>query len=127
MDYNFWFKYNHAAPIRTDGERQRVSDTVLASYLGAFAQSYNGNRAPLFLGNHMNYWGCNTAYTLCDHRGALANPTQLQHFGPFVDALMRFYVDVCGRPDVQCVSYKDVANWLDGQAPAVVAGLQSSG
>jgi hypothetical protein len=124
MDYNLWYRYNKAKPITTDPQRQLVSNAVLNSYLAAFNATYTGNRAPLFFGNHMNYWGCDTRYTDCDHTGTLANPTQLQHFGPFVDGLMRFYVNVCAKPDVQCISYKDMADWLDGQDPAVVAHLQ---
>ena len=46
-------------------------------------------------------------------------------FGAY--GLQRFYLNVCTKPDVQCISYKDMADWLDGQDPSVVAALQARG
>jgi hypothetical protein len=123
MDYNLWAHYNGAQPIVTDAQRQSVSNAVYNSYLGAFRQTYDGNRAPLFFGNHMNYWGCAKRFTACDHHGHLSGPTNLQHFGPFVDGLQRAYLTMCVQPDVRCVSYRDVADWLDAQTPATLASL----
>jgi hypothetical protein len=125
MDYNLWFHYNGARPITTDRERQSVSNAVYASYIAAFRHTYDGNRAPLFFGNHMNYWGCAQRFRECDHKGRLTGATNLQHFGPFVDGLQRAYLEMCSQPDVQCVSYKDVADWLDAQSPQTVARLQA--
>jgi hypothetical protein len=124
MDYNLWAWYNKAQPITTDHERTSVAAVVEKSYLAAFAATYNGNRAPLFFGNHMNYWGCNTAYADCYHRGRLTNPTPLQHYGPFVVGLQQSYLAMCVQPDVECVSYRQMADWLDAQDPAVLAALQ---
>jgi hypothetical protein len=125
MDYNLWSWYNGARPITSAHERQALSNVVADSYLDAFDVTYHGNRAPLFLGNHMNYWGCDPAYTDCYHRGRLANPTPLQHYGPFVDGLQRSYRAMCVQPDVECISYRQMADWLDAQDPAVLAALQA--
>ena len=125
MDYNLWYRFNHAQPISTAAQRALASNAVYASYLSAFQATYAGNRAPLFLGNHMNYWGCDQAYALCNRRGSLQNPSNLQHYGPFVDGLQRAYGYMCAQPDVECISYKDMANWLDIQDRATVAALQS--
>ena len=123
MDYNLWYRFNHAQPITTQAQRVLASNAVYASYLAAFHATYSGNRAPLFLGNHMNYWGCDQAYTECNHRGHLQNPSQLDHYGPFVDGLQRAYRYMCVQPDAECISYKDMAAWLDVQDPATVAAL----
>ncbi len=127
MDYNLWYSYNGAKPIKTAAERATVSKAVYDSYLAAFNATYKGNRAPLFFGNHMNYWGCDRSYTDCYHGGTLSNPTPLQHYGPFVDGLQRSYVVMCSEPDVQCISYRQMADWLDAQDPAVVAALVAKG
>ena len=50
---------------------------------------------------------------------------RLQHFGPFVDGLQRAYRVMCVQPDVRCVSYRDVADWLDAQTPATIRSLQA--
>jgi hypothetical protein len=125
MDYNLWHSYNGARPITTAAQRTAVSDAVYATYLAAFHATYAGNRAPLLFGNHMNYWGCDAAFKDCAHTGTLLNPTGLEHYGPFVDGLQRAYATMCVQPDVQCISYKDLADWLDAQDPATVARLQS--
>jgi hypothetical protein len=104
-----------------------VEKNVYDTYLAAFNATYGSNRAPLFFGNHMNYWGCNPAYTDCDHTGSLTGDTPLQHYGPFTAGLQRAYVAMCGKPDVQCISYKQMADWLDAQSPAVVAALRAQG
>ena len=127
MDYNLWYSYNHATSITSASERAKVSKAVYDSYLAAFNATYAGNRAPLFFGNHMNYWGCDRAYTDCYHGGSLSNPTPLQHYGPFVDGLQRSYLTMCSKPDVQCISYRQMADWLDAQDPAVLAALQAKG
>jgi hypothetical protein len=64
---------------------------------------YSGNRAPLILGNHFNRW----------------------NGGIYTDALTDFLQRACGRPQVQCVSFSQLADWLDAQTPATQAQLQA--
>ena len=65
---------------------------------------YNGNRAPLFIGNHFNDWAC----------------------GSFTASLTRFITDFKKmHPDVRFVSNLDLERWLEAQDPAVLAELQA--
>jgi hypothetical protein len=127
MDYNLWYAYNKNQPITSDAERAVVAKNVYDTYQAAFAATYNGNRAPLFFGNHMNYWGCNQAFKDCQHTATGTGDTPLQHYGPFTSGLQQAYITICTKPDVQCVSYRQLADWLDAQDPAVVAQLQGLG
>jgi len=64
---------------------------VLDAYMNAFAHSYSGNRAPIVIGNHfvkMNdslYW----------------------------EAMKSFAEQVCGQPQVRCVTFSELTDYLD--------------
>ncbi len=125
MDYNLWYAYNRAGPIRTDAERASVARAVTDTYLAAFSATYDGNRAPLYLSSHMNYWGCNQNYRACNHRANLPGGTPMQHYGPFTVGLQAAYATICRRAEVRCISYRQLADWLDAQDPAVLSALQA--
>jgi hypothetical protein len=101
MDYNFWVRQTGNPP----STRDPVADSgqVLRTYQAMYQAAYDGNRAPLVLGNHFNTWNGN-AYTM---------------------ALSAFVTDVCHRPDTYCVPYRDVIRWMQTQDPATLAKLQS--
>ena len=65
--------------------------------------TFNGNRAPLILGNHFNEWN-NNAYE---------------------NALTDFVLEKCGQPETYCVPFRDLIAWMDVQDPAVLAELQA--
>lgn len=44
---------------------------------------------------------------------------------PFTAGLQAAYATICRRAEVRCVSYRHLADWLDAQSPAVLAGLQA--
>jgi hypothetical protein len=101
MDYNFWVRQTGSPPSTRDPKAD--SGQVLRTYQAMYRASYDGNRAPLVLGNHFNSWNGN-AYTM---------------------ALARFVTDVCRAPDTYCVPYRDVIRWMQAQDPAMLAQLQS--
>jgi hypothetical protein len=103
MDYNFYFTQRGAVPAPTAAESARDSRQVLDTYRDMYAATFHGNRAPLVLGNHFNEWN-NNAYT---------------------DALAKFVLETCGRPQTQCVTYGDLVAWMEAQRPAVLARLQA--
>lgn len=101
MDYNYWYaqrRADDAAPAQA----ARDSAQVLATYLDLYRTAYDGNRAPLVLGNHFEDWNHN-AYS---------------------DALSRFVTQVCSRPQTRCVPFQDVVAWMQVQPPAVLTALQ---
>ena len=87
-----------AGPLGASLGRQQVHDAFAA----AFQRAYRGNRAPLFVGAHL----------------AAAGDAYLQG----VEDTMK---DVCARPGVRCVSFKQLADWLDAQDPRVLARLRT--
>jgi hypothetical protein len=101
MDYNFWVKQTGNPPSTRDTAGS--SAQVLATYRAMYAAAYRGNRAPLVLGNHFNSWNGN-AYTR---------------------ALASFVQETCRKPETMCVPYRDVVSWMQAQAPATLAALQS--
>jgi hypothetical protein len=101
MDYNFWVKQTGNPP--STGDTKTDSDQVLRTYRAMYRAAYDGNRAPLVLGNHFNSWNGN-AYT---------------------DALARFVEETCRKPETLCVPYRDVIAWMQAQPRAALAALQA--
>lgn len=100
MDYNFWVKQTGNPPSTRDPVND--SDQVLRTYQAMYRATYDGNRAPLLLGNHFNSWNGN-AYTI---------------------ALATFVKQACRRPDTYCVPFRDLIRWMRAQDPGVLAQLQ---
>ena len=65
---------------------------MLETYLEYFKTNYSGNRAPLHIGHHF-----------ADYQG-----------GAYRQALISFARTVCGLPEVRCVSYSKLADFMDG-------------
>jgi len=93
MDYNLCFVHDGCNTSRNypaaqiDSWRQQTLDT----YRQYFESSYTGDRAPISLGNHFEMW----------------------NDGAYSEALAAFVAETCRKPEVRCVSYLDLANWLD--------------
>ncbi len=100
MDYNFF-----VAQSRGAADPRRIAearDQTLATYLQYFKTSYAGNRAPLHIGHH--FFG-------------------YQH-GAYNEALKIFARNVCGLPEVQCVTYAKLADFMDGQNAETLAAYR---
>jgi hypothetical protein len=104
MDYNFYYTQRQASSAGvTQAESDADAAQVLGTYNDMYNATYNGNRAPLILGNHFNAWN-NNAYET---------------------ALTDFVLDKCGQPETYCVPFRDMIAWMDVQDPAVLAQLQN--
>ncbi|MEZ5095087.1 MAG: hypothetical protein R2731_02540 [Nocardioides sp.] len=96
MDYNYFFTQRGASSVGvTPAESAADGRQVLATYRDMYRAAYRGNRAPIVLGNHFNDWN-DDAYT---------------------QALATFVEQTCGRPDTECVPFRDLVAWLDVQTP----------
>jgi hypothetical protein len=102
MDYNFMA--NQTLADSDAGARQN-EDQTYTSLVDAFNVSYHGNRAPFAVGNHFAHW----------------NRDAYEH------ALTRFLEHVCRLPDVRCVPYTDVVDWLDRHRDVVRRARLSPG
>lgn len=103
MDYNLLVNQTNGETDVAPDECARVEQQTYQTYMDALEGVYNGNRAPLFLGSHLNSWVCDS----------------------YIKALQRFIVDAKTKyPDIMFVSNNDLADWLDGMDPATLKGLQ---
>ncbi len=100
MDYNFFVAQSGA---KADPRRYAFfRDQILQTYLDYFRTNYTGNRAPLHIGHHF-----------FDYQG-----------GAYKDALKTFARTVCGLPEVRCVTYRALADFMDGLGPDTLAGYR---
>jgi hypothetical protein len=100
MDYNFLVAQSGAVPIAS--RREQFRQQMLDSYLNYFRANYTGNRAPIHIGHHF---------------------TDYQN-GAYREALKSFARQVCGLPEVRCVTYKTLANYMDSLKPEILAAYR---
>ena len=106
MDYNLLYVQNKAKVEAPQATCDKIEQSTYQSFMDALDAVYNGNRAPLFIGNHFNTWVC----------------------GAYVKALTRFVDDAHQKyPDVDFVSFMDLVRWLEAQDKATVKKLQKLG
>jgi peptidoglycan/xylan/chitin deacetylase (PgdA/CDA1 family) len=93
MDYNFYFKQSGAKDIARRGspEWRRMYDDMLTSYRNYFDGNYAKTRAPVFIGHHFSQW----------------------NGGVYWEVMKEFARDECGKPEVRCVTYRELADYLD--------------
>jgi len=91
MDYNFFANQTIAGTPTRAIERQ-----TYLSLWRAFRTSYHGDRAPLSFANHFETW----------------------NGGAYNRALTRVVLRACRLPEVHCVSFRELVDWLDAQPRA---------
>ncbi|MFD8912966.1 hypothetical protein [Streptomyces sp. NPDC059575] len=103
MDYNFMV---NQSGTQTQGDPDKFGlwgDEMRDGLLKGFDRAYNGNRAPLIIGNHFESW----------------------NGGTYMRAIEDVVKTVCGKPDVRCVSFRELADWLDAQDPQTLTKLRT--
>jgi len=89
MDYNFY--YNHSnGKDGPSSEFENYEEEMYKSYLSYFTNNYTGNRAPIHIGHHFSKW----------------------NGGAYWKAMKRFAKAVCGMPEVRCVTYRDLLDYV---------------
>ncbi|MEU2024231.1 hypothetical protein ABZ565_19035 [Streptomyces sp. NPDC016469] len=102
MDYNFMF--NQSGTTQGDPDKHEYwGNQMRDGLLQAFDRAYDGNRAPLIIGNHFESW----------------------NGGTYMRAIEQTIAAVCTKKDVRCVSFRQLADWLDVQDPATLAKLRT--
>ncbi|MBX4211163.1 hypothetical protein KW783_04315, partial [Candidatus Parcubacteria bacterium] len=101
MDYNMWIHESGGENDAIKGSDLWQADfnEVKDAYMNYFNKNYNGSRAPIVIGNHfsnMNDW-------------------------VYWEAMKSFAEDVCGKPYVQCTTFKEFVNYLNKTgAPPII-------
>ncbi|MGW7432826.1 hypothetical protein ACWGIN_25190 [Streptomyces sp. NPDC054861] len=102
MDYNFLV--NQSGTTQGDPSKHQFwGNQMRDGLVQAFNRSYQGNRAPLIIGNHFESW----------------------NGGTYMRAIEETISTVCVKKDVKCVSFRQLADWLDAQDPAVLAKMRT--
>ncbi|MGW1622690.1 hypothetical protein [Streptomyces sp. NPDC002172] len=103
MDFNFLYNQSNG---ETDGDPSKYADweqQTVDSYMDGFNRVYYGSRAPLFIGNHFEDW----------------------NGGIYMKAIDQVIPKICTKKGVKCVSFKELADWMDAQDPATLARLRT--
>ncbi|KUO14163.1 hypothetical protein [Streptomyces sp. DSM 15324] len=103
MDFNFLYNQSNG---ETEGDPARYAEwqqQTIDSYMSGFNRVYYGSRAPLFIGNHFENW----------------------NGGIYMKAVDHVIENVCTKKDVKCVSFRELADWMDVQKPETLAALRS--
>jgi hypothetical protein len=102
MDYNIMYQQSGGKSTDDNANFPAWEKQATDMLVGGFNRVYNGNRAPLIIGNHFERW----------------------NGGIYMNAVEQTVKTVCKRDGVRCVSFRELVDWLDAQDPAVVAELQ---
>ncbi|MDH4467280.1 MAG: polysaccharide deacetylase family protein [Bacteriovoracaceae bacterium] len=89
MDYN-----HHVAHKNLGLSSAQMEEDVFKTYMNYFKNNYLGNRAPLHLGHHFSKWGA----------------------GAYWRAMQNFAKTVCKMPEVRCIPYHELADFMDQNA-----------
>ncbi|PIM73102.1 hypothetical protein CTU88_04645 [Streptomyces sp. JV178] len=103
MDFNFLYNQSNG---ETDGDPAMYSTwqrETIDTYMSGFNRVYYGSRAPLFIGNHFEQW----------------------NGGIYMNAVDEIIKNVCTKKDVKCVSFQELADWMDVQKPSTLANLRN--
>ncbi|MFG2607591.1 hypothetical protein ACGFT2_29205 [Streptomyces sp. NPDC048514] len=103
MDYNFMV---NQSGTETQGDPDKFDywgDQMRDGLIKGFYRAYDGNRAPLIIGNHFESW----------------------NGGTYMRAIDEVVREVCNKPEVRCVSFHQLADWLDAQDPATLKRLRT--
>ncbi|MFI5687373.1 hypothetical protein [Streptomyces sp. NPDC051636] len=103
MDYNFMVNQSGTSTQGDPDKYDYWGDQMRDGLIKGFYRAYDGNRAPLVIGNHFESW----------------------NGGTYMRAIDEVVEQVCNKPDVRCVSFHQLADWLDAQDPQVLARLRT--
>ncbi|MFF5008922.1 hypothetical protein ACFY3G_39615 [Streptomyces phaeochromogenes] len=103
MDYNFLVNQSGATTRGNPAKHAYWGDQMRDGLLKGFSRAYRGNRAPLIIGNHFESW----------------------NGGTYMRAVQETIERVCTKPEVRCVSFRQLADWLDVQDPNALARLRT--
>ncbi|WP_327354462.1 hypothetical protein [Streptomyces sp. NBC_01304] len=105
MDYNFMVNQSGTTSQGDPDKHEYWGDQMRDGLLQGFDRAYNGNRAPLIIGNHFESW----------------------NGGTYMRAIEETIERVCTKRDVRCVSFRQLADWLDAQDPQVLEKMHGLG
>ncbi len=96
MDYNLFFHDTKGVDIAKKGTVlwDTLYDQTVDAFLNQFKIQYSGKRSPIYFASHFSSW----------------------NDGAYWEAMKDFARSVCSKPEVYCVTYKDLAMWMEAKA-----------
>lgn len=101
MDYTLWMRQSGAKDIARKGTLlwDNYANELEKAYMDYFDTNYNNNRGPIVIANHFSKW----------------------NDGVYWEAMKKFAENVCGRPQVRCVTFQNLVDYLNTKgAPIIV-------
>lgn len=97
MDYNFYYAHSNGKPDPANFSqyKKEMTDT----YLTYFFNNYYGNRAPVHIGHHFSKW----------------------NGGAYWEAMKEFAHEICGLPEVKCVTYAELNAFMESLPESTLA------
>ncbi|MEU9291391.1 hypothetical protein AB0D57_43930 [Streptomyces sp. NPDC048275] len=102
MDFNFLYNQSEGETEGDPAMYPQWEQETLATYMAGFNRVYYGSRAPLFIGNHFENW----------------------NGGIYMKSVDQVIKNVCTKKGVRCVSFRELADWLDVQKPETLERLR---
>ncbi|EYT80867.1 hypothetical protein CF54_22975 [Streptomyces sp. Tu 6176] len=102
MDFNFLYNQSAGETKGDPAKYPQWEKQTVDSYMAGFNRAYYGSRAPLFIGNHFEDW----------------------NGGIYMKSIDQVIKKVCVKPGVKCVSFKELADWMDVQKPETLQALR---
>lgn len=102
MDYNFLMLQSGGKDDPDSGNWPRYRQEMFDAYAAYLKGNYEGNRAPIHIGHHF-----------AEYQG-----------GVYKEALMAFVKAVCTIPEVKCVTYSELHDFLSPLSAATLAAYQ---
>jgi hypothetical protein len=95
MDYSLWILQSYGVEEVKKGTEtwNKYFNDVKKSFTEYFDRNYKNNRAPVVIGNHFSLW----------------------NDGVYFEAVKSFAEDVCGKPEVYCVTFKEYVKYLNAK------------
>jgi hypothetical protein len=103
MDFNFLYNQSEGETQGDPAKFPQWEKETVKSYMDGFDRVYYGSRAPLFIGNHFEDW----------------------NGGIYMKSVDKVIKNVCTKKGVRCVSFRELADWLDVQKPETLERLRN--
>lgn len=101
MDYNIYFSHSNA---KEDLENAAFYEEQTYETLKAyFENNYYGNRAPVHIGFHFESW----------------------NGGAYMRAFYRLVQETCGKPEVKCVTYRELVEFMEKTPSSEIAQFRA--
>ncbi len=106
MDYSLYHLQTQVRDLAKKGTPywQQLHDELMTAYRAYFVKNYDGNRAPVYVANHFSKW----------------------NDGLYWEAMKDFAREVCGKPEVMCVTHKELVERLNATSVKTVRDIQKT-